>query len=578
MPRGQPFEKLLNHPDKEQIEKWLREDYSTRKVEFWLQEKYPNQPDLQLNQRTIYKYKMDVLKMPKKQTKINNTRRERKHKGQSDRDNPVTDDDADLSTKIMNLRGMSIDFQEAKKELTSEQLLSWVNGEAGLKQFVEDMIIERGSRVTLQDYQLEMANLCINNDRVVFNTGGQIGKDFFIMCFSIWHAITNPNSLQMVVGATQTQTIELMNRSLSAIGASEDLLNCVKKTLQVPAAQIIFKNNARVLFLTAKSLLAGFTNVNVIWVNEARDVNEEEVTRVSPLLGVGSGKLFVLSRPRFRRGYFWECYDNPYFKRMDIPTNRNKFFDPKVLEADRATLSPELFKIEYMAEFADAGSSYFSEVAVNACSKGDYDFKTMHNAEPDYEYSLGIDWGRLRDSSVMTVIGQHKVTKKKKLFHIKTFSPEEKTPVTFEHQFAYIRLLDGGYNFSYIIPERSGLGIPLCERLVNEWKEAGKHPSIVKPYNNMSLEDKLTMYDECKRVIEKDEELQIPRSAFKLVNELKLTSFGATQKGQIKIEHATTDDHADSLCLSLIAFKKPFKMGAAVVRRGVEPNNLMRSN
>jgi len=277
--------------------------------------------------------------------------------------------------------------------------------------------------------------------------------------------------------------------------------------------------------------------------------------------------LFVLSRPLFRRGYFWECYDNPYFKKMNIPTERNKFFDMKVLEADRATLSPELFKLEYMAEFGDAGSSYFSEIAVNACSKVEYDFKTMHNVEPEYEYSLGIDWGRLRDSSVLTVVGQHKTTKKKKVFHIKTFSPDEKAPTTFEHQFAYIRLLDSSYGFTYIIPERSGLGIPLCERLVTEWKEAGKHPSIVRPYDNMSLEAKLTMYDECKRIIEKDEEIQMPRNAFKLVNELKLTSFGATQKGQIKIEHATTDDHADSLCLSLIAFKKPFKLGVAVVKR-----------
>ena len=122
MPR-QPFEKILNHPDYEQIVKWLREDYSTRKIEFWLQEKYPDKPELQLNQHTIYKYKVDGLGMPKKQTKINSTRG-RKHKGQSDRDNPVTDDDADISTKIMALRGMSIDFQEPKKELSSEQMMA----------------------------------------------------------------------------------------------------------------------------------------------------------------------------------------------------------------------------------------------------------------------------------------------------------------------------------------------------------------------------------------------------------------------------------------------------------------------
>lgn len=560
-----PFKKIVEHPDKEQIDRWLKEDYSTRKIEQWLYDKYPN-PDqeyLRPSQRNIYGYKIKVLGLETKRSNKNAI----KSKTQKDMDKPLRDDESDISTKIMRLKGLNVNYQEPKKVITEAQLMSWLNGLEGFKTFVETMIVERGKHVELQDYQVEMAKLCMDNDRVIFNTGAQVGKDFHIQNFTLHYAITNPNSLQMIVGATASQTIELMNRSLRALMSSEDMLNSVRKTLQVPQAQIEFKNNARILYLTAKGLLAGFTRVDVVYVNEARDINEDEVTRISPLLGIGGGKLFVFSRPRFRRGYFWECYNNPYFKKMDIPTVMNKYYNLKSYAADEATLSPELFKIEYLAQFADSGSSYFSEEAINACSRGDYDFRGMGNAEPEYAYSLGIDWGRLRDSSVLTVIGQHKQTKKKKLFHIREFSPESNSPVTFEHQFAYIRLLDAAYKFDYILPERSGLGIPLCERLVNEWKESGRHPSIVKPYDNMSLEAKLTMYDECKRVLEKDNEIQLPRSAFKLINELKLTSFGATQKGQIKIEHATTDDHADSLCLALIAFKKPFKPGIAVIKR-----------
>ena len=559
------YEKIINHPDKEQLDKWLKEDYSTRKIERWLHERYPNldQEHLRVSQRVIYGYKINVLGLESKKS----NKKIFKSKTEKNIDVPLKDDESDISTKIMRLKGLDVSYQEPKKAITEAQLMSWLKGLDGLKTFVETMIIERGKHVKLQDYQVEMSKLCIDHDRVLFITGAQVGKDFHIQNFSLHYAITNPNSLQMIVGATASQTIELMNRSLRALMSSEDMLNSVRKTLQVPQAQIEFKNNARILYLTAKGLLAGFTRVDILYVNEARDINEDEVTRISPLLGIGGGKLFVFSRPRFRRGYFWECYNNPYFRKMNIPTLMNKHYDRKQYSADEATLSPELFKIEYLAQFADSGSSYFSEEAINACSKGDYDFRGMGNVEPEYAYSLGIDWGRLRDSSVLTVIGQHKQTKKKKLFHIREFSPEEKAPVTFEHQFAYIRLLDSAYEFDYIMPERSGLGIPLCERLVNEWKDTGRHTGIVKPYDNMSLEAKLTMYDECKRVLEKDNEIQIPRSAFKLLNELKLTSFGATQKGQIKIEHATTDDHADSLCLALIAFKKPFKPGIAVVKR-----------
>jgi hypothetical protein len=353
--------------------------------------------------------------------------------------------------------------------------------------------------------------------------------------------------------------------------ASEDLQETLAGSSMKPDPAIYFKNGSRVMFLTAKSLVAGHTAINYVYVNEARDINEDEVTRVSPLLGVGGGKLFVLSRPRFRRGYFWDCYSNPVFKTIVIPTERNKFFDKKVLETERATLSRDLFRIEYLAEFADAGSAYISETAIKSCSKTDFEYKSMVT-DPDYDYVLGMDWARLRDTCVITVLGRHKKTGKLRIFHLHSFDPEgggEGGMSSFSTQFAYINMLDDKFGFSKVVPESSGMGIPLCDQLILMWRNLGKPAHLIKPYENRSLQSKLTMYEELKRVIE-NELIEIPRGASRLVNELMMVQFGTTVQGALKLETPITDDFADSLALACLGFAKIFKPGVAVIKYGMK--------
>jgi hypothetical protein len=475
----------------------------------------------------------------------------------------------DIASKIMRLTGQTPPSAEPKKDVPDEELISWTKGLDGFIKFAESMTIERGKPVKLQEYQKEMAKLFTNNDRVCIAAAAQVGKDFMMQEFILWKALVQAGSVQMIVCATQSQSVALMNRILTCCNSSEDLVGAIAGKVMKPDPTILFKNGSKALFLTAKSLIAGFTAISTIYVNEARDIHEDEVTRVSPLLGIGEGKLFVLSRPRFRRGYFWDCYSNPVFKTMKIPTEWNIHYSKKTLEDNRATMSPDLFKIEHLADFADAGSAYISELAIKNCSRVDYDYKAMIK-DPDYDYSLGIDWARLRDTCVLIVVGKHKKTGIKKVFHIFSFDPEGGSKASFAHQFAYITLLDNNFDFEYLIPESSGMGIPLCEALIKEWREAGKPSTVIKPYENRSLQSKLAMYDELKRTIE-TESIEMPRGAIRLTNELMMVQFGTTLQGTVRLETPITDDYADCLALANIAFAKPFKPGVAVLKRDMYP-------
>jgi len=557
---GYTFKKLFNHPDFEEIDQFIKNNGPILELTERIKERYFPDKKLYFTHHYFYRYREEYYPHLAK----GGSRREKVVKREFDASN-------DISTRIMTLTNREPPPPEPRRYIDDDKLLSWVEGLEGFNKFVEDIVIERGEHIQLQDYQWEMAEAFLKYTRVTVCAGGQVGKDLMIRCYSLWLALMNPGSSQLVLCSTQSQSTEIMDRTLDMMAKDDELEATKLAEARKPEHVIFFKNGSRVYYLTAKSRIAGKTNILCIWVNEARYIREEEVTRVSPLLGIAGGRLYVLSRPMFRRGYFWnmyqQCESTERFKSLKIPTLKNKFFDRQVYEDDRATLSPTLFKAEYLAEFADAGSSYFSEKAINDCSRADYDFKAMA-PEKDYVYSLGIDPARLHDTSAMIVVGQHRNPKHSpwyKVAHVWGFSPDMGEPSTFTHQYAYVALLNSRFGFEYVVPERTGMGGPYSESLKVKWVESSWSPLAIQPYDTGGIPQKLALYDFTKQIID-THDIKFPRSAFKLLNELKMTQFGASPTGKPRVETPITDDYADALCLALIAFKKPFEIGIATVR------------
>jgi len=446
-PAQRTFPKLNRHPDSEKIKKLIADGESPLEIVKMLTKEYPGNKKMWFTHKYLYDYRNvhhPVLAEEKRQTQYDY--RSAKKAG---KETTVNVPELDVATRIMVLTGQEPKPQVPRQEILNDRLLEWIEGNDGFIKFVGDMIIERGERVKLQDYQVEMSETFLKYDRVCICAGEQVGKDFMMQNFIIWWAITHAGSLQMVLCATQAQSSALKTRIEDKLSFSGDLQFAYAGSREKPIQIITFKNGSQALFLTARSQIAGYTNVDILWINEARFVKEEEIARVSPLLGIGGGKLLVLSRPLFRRGYFWDCYRNPAFKTMKLPTKMNKYFDKKVYEADYKTMPAHLFKADYMAEFADAGSSWFPEIYIDKCSAEDYDFKIM-TREPGYVYSVGVDPARLADVSAIVVTGRNVKTGDFKVVHVHGFNPYSGEPAEFSVQYAYLQLLDRYLGLKYL--------------------------------------------------------------------------------------------------------------------------------
>jgi hypothetical protein len=604
------FRKLESHPDKKEVVRLISEGKNPYEIDKLLVKRYPDDKKRWLGSAYLYRYRQQefphlTAKMTEK-PKIPRKKVDRARKKSISKTLILPEDEEDIAQRIMRLTGQKPRPQMPKEDIPDEKLLRWVAGNEGFIAFVEDLIIERGNRVILQEYQTEMSQKFLDYDRVAICAGGQVGKDFMMQNFILWWAITHAGSLQLILCATQAQSSALKLRVEDKLMFTEDLHGTYVGSRTMPVQTITFTNGSQAMFLTARSQVAGYTNVDIVWVNEARFVKDEEVARVSPLLGIGGGKMFVLSRPLYRRGYFWEFYSRlsriNQEQTMKIPTEMNKFFDPKVVEDDRKTMSEHLFRADYMAEFADAGSSYFDLESIDACTRTDFEHSTIY-AEKDYIYSIGIDPARLRDTSTMIMVGQHKNPERKpryKVTFIHGFHPGmTDKPATFLQQRAYLRFLHSqlkqknGVGFTHIIPEYVGMGISYSDDLIEEWREHIGSPSLIKPYITGNAVMKLDLYNFLKNTIETRDiaiplsadklirELQmtiaIPLSADKLIRELQMTQFGATERaGKLTIETPITDDYADGLALALWGFKKPFEIGIAAVRREMPRPELLR--
>ena len=195
-------------------------------------------------------------------------------------------------------------------------------------------------------------------------------------------------------------------------------------------------------------------------------------------------------------------------------------------------------------------------------------------ADKNYEYSLGIDPARLRDTSAYVLIGQHKKVNhspRYKVALVHGFSPDKAAESSFRHQQAWINLLwtnllqSGGEGIKHIVPEYVGLGIPFTEDLRDYWRSNLGSPSLITPFEVHSLNPKIEMYNFAKNIVE-THSIEIPRGAFRLINELKMTQFGVTPMGKVRVETPITDDYADAFCLALMAFKSPFEIGVGFAR------------
>jgi len=441
----------------------------------------------------------------------------------------------DLSTRIRILKGEEIRISDAYCFFSDEELHRWKDNTVECcDRFCKDVL-----EIELQSYQLTCIDKMLKHKRFVGVLGRQSGKDFLLSCFVVWQSVINSNSKILLVSASQRASDLLYTRILNFIGSSNELFDSVDKSNM---ERCVLKNNSEVWSLPASGQIRGQTEVTHVIVNEAHEVADETFSAVEPMLAVKHGFLYLFSTPKGCIGRLWQAFNDPLFAKIQLPSTVNKYIPKAYFELQQKTMDSLEYDMEINAQFQESVDAFFPLSVINGCSE---EYTLRQTPEKEKDYYAGIDWGRIADKSVVTILSKKKIGEDEIEYKVENIVEMEKTP--FPEQQRRILELHSRYKFRKIAPEYNGLGMPSCDFL----KE--KLGDVVKIFQS-TLDSKAESFNNLRKTME-DRTIVLPKTHIKLQYELRTFQYRLTQTGKMKLFHLSnsSDDFVDSLSFSIFA-------------------------
>jgi hypothetical protein len=126
---------------------------------------------------------------------------------------------------------------------------------------------------------------------------------------------------------------------------------------------LAFPNGSRIVGLPGtEGTIRGFSAVSLLVVDEASRVNDDLYLATRPMLAVSAGRLWLMSTPHGKRGFFYEAWENggEEWERIRVRADQCPRISPKFLEEERATMGDRWFRQEYECQFEDEVSGVFA--------------------------------------------------------------------------------------------------------------------------------------------------------------------------------------------------------------------------
>jgi len=187
----------------------------------------------------------------------------------------------------------------------------------------------------------------------------QCGKSTSTAIKSLHTAIYQPQSLILLLSASLRQSQELF-RSVKKFYAA--LLSSGVGIIEESALRVEFDNGSRLICLpSSEATIRGFAGVDLLIVDEASRCPDALYYSIRPMLAVSGGKIVLLSTPFGKRGFFYETYDKAEsWQRFKVTAEQCPRISDEFLAQERATMGDWWFRQEYMCEFVDDLSQFFS--------------------------------------------------------------------------------------------------------------------------------------------------------------------------------------------------------------------------
>ena len=232
----------------------------------------------------------------------------------------------------------------------------------------------------------------------------QVGKSFLAENELLRFAINYPGSVNCIVEPTLGQSRKVFKELVQAV-IDSDILRRKNETL----LDLEFNNGSSILFRSGEQMdsLRGFSVSGLLVLDEAAYLKDEVFEIIKPTTDVWNAPILIISTPRFREGFFYECFKkgfdgnfSKYYQSFDWALeDTSMLLSEDKLEMYRLTTSKNKFRTEYLGEFADDDGCLFNNIA-----------NCIIDKKPEYHnLYIGVDWatGSGRDYTCITALNEN---------------------------------------------------------------------------------------------------------------------------------------------------------------------------
>jgi len=185
-------------------------------------------------------------------------------------------------------------------------------------------------------------------------------------------AAKKPHSTILMIAFTEKQAYNLFFKTLMYLEATHPYM-IVKKGKDKPTQhRINLKNGSKILCYAAGLTgmgLVGYTITDLV-VDEAASMNRQIFTLLTPTLSVTGGSINLLSTPRGKEGYYYECSQRKDFNKFYVSAEDCPRHSKDFLEAEKSRMSELEYAQEYMAQFLDDLKRLYPDELLNECCVG----------------------------------------------------------------------------------------------------------------------------------------------------------------------------------------------------------------
>ena len=384
-----------------------------------------------------------------------------------------------------------------------------------------------------------------SHDIHVVKSKRQTGKSITIETILMFFAINKSGSCNIVISPTLGQGRKMYKEVKNALQNLPLFESANSTTLEINLT-----NRSQILFKSAEQAdgLRGNTVSGILCIDEAAYIKDEIVYQVLPFCDANKAPILIVSTPLFKSGVFYDFYMNGLDRKDGFHSYDICDYDTSVLlsheklEMYRNSVSPQIFRSDYLGEFLTESSEIFGDL--KKLCKGVVHQSRVKVMGVDWS-TAGIDSGKDPDETAISIMNEFR-----ELEYIEGFSDKD-TNQTID----YIINKIVEYGVSKVVVETNSMGRIYIDLLKKKIASRGIRCQVVE----------FTTTNDSKREIIEDLVVHCNNSTISLIDDKKLflqmMNFVVkkTPTGKVTYESGSSNIHDDlvlALAFSLYALKQ----------------------